>query len=231
LPVLQPEPRPADRRRRPAHAGRRSRRRRGPRLLALVALAAGLGSAGLGASGPAALAATTGAGLPHGLVAGAVTAIGDSVMVDYAADLEADVPHCTVYASVGRQWYSGIDLVEQLRSEDRLGATVVIGLGTNGPVTTADFDAMMSALAGAKRIVFVTIHVDQPWESEVNTTLVRGARAHRGVVLAAWGSLAQQHPGWLYPDRTHLPIGGVGAQALARLVAHAVTGAPTTTPR
>ena len=80
----------------------------------------------------------------------------------------------------------------------------------------------MIALAGAERVVFVTVHVDQPWQSEVNTTLVRGSRAYHNVVIAPWGSLASANPQWLYGDRTHLPIGGPGAQALAELVAKAV---------
>jgi hypothetical protein len=102
-----------------------------------------------------------------GFNAGQITAVGDSVMLDYQADLEADVPGVDVEAAVSRQWATGEQILQELRSEGRLGAVVVVALGTNGPITSADFDAMMSILAGA-RVVFVTIVVDRPWQNPNN---------------------------------------------------------------
>jgi len=49
-----------------------------------------------------------------------------------AARLEADIPGIDVEAAVSRQWDAGIALVQQLKFEGRLGAIVVIDLGTNG---------------------------------------------------------------------------------------------------
>ena len=187
-------------------------------LLALL-----LGAAVLGAATPAG-----GATPPHdrpvarGLVPGRVTAIGDSVMLDYAPDLERDVPHVVVDATVGEQWVTGVAVAEQLRAEGELGAEVIIGLGTNGPISMANFNAMRQALAGATRIVFVTVHVDRPWQSEVNAVLAAGVRATPNARLADWYRLSALHPGWFYSDGTHLPIGGVGAQACAALVSHAL---------
>jgi hypothetical protein len=159
--------------------------------------------------------------LGRGIVPGRVTAVGDSVMLDYSAELEADVPGLSIEAAVGRQWLSGVALVRQLRAADRLGATVVVALGTNGPVTAGDLAAMMSALSGARRVVLVTVHVDRTWQAEVNTVLLDAARAYPNVVVADWAAVASQHPGWFYGDATHLPFGGAGARALAALVARA----------
>ncbi|HUZ20177.1 MAG TPA: hypothetical protein VMU75_06385 [Acidimicrobiales bacterium] len=182
-----------------------------------------LGGATSTTRGPATSTTTTLAPGP-GIVKGHVTAIGDSVMVDYEADLQAAIPGIDVEAAVSRQWSAGIAEAEQLRAEHRLGATVVIGLGTNGPITAADFDAMMSALAGVSKVVFVTVHVDQPWQDSVNAVLRAGVASHPGTVLADWTALADGNPGWLYSDGTHLPIGGTGAQALATLVASKIRG-------
>ncbi len=140
-------------------------------------------------------------------------------MLDYAEPLSRDIPGIDIQAAVSRQWPAGEALVEQLKAQGRLGAVVIIGLGTNGPVTTADFDQMMADLQGASRVVFVTVHVDRPWQASVNSVLAAGAARYPRVVLADWYSLAQSHPGWLYADGTHLPIDGPGAQALAALVA------------
>jgi len=154
-----------------------------------------------------------------GLVAGHVTAVGDSVMLDYQAALAADIPGIDVEAAVSRQWQAGEQVLQQLRSEGRLGAVVIVALGTNGPITSADFDAMMAILAGASRVVFVNIVVDRTWQDPNNQVLVAGVAHYPDTVMADWASLESQHPDWVYSDGTHLPIGGAGAQALAALIA------------
>ena len=63
---------------------------------------------------------------------GHVTAVGDSVMLDYQAALQADVPGIDVEAAVSRQWSTGEQLLQQLRSEGRLGSVVVVALSTTG---------------------------------------------------------------------------------------------------
>ena len=160
-----------------------------------------------------------------GLLAGHVTAIGDSVMIDTAPALQADIPGIDVEATVGEQFTSGIGELQQLRAEGRLGSIIVIGLGTNGPFSPSDFAAMMAACQGASRVVFITTHVDQPWQSEVNAALAAGVAQYPKVaVLADWYGLSAAHPEWFYGDGTHMPIGGPGAQALASLVASKVKG-------
>ena len=157
-----------------------------------------------------------------GLVAGHVTAVGDSVMLDYQTDLQQDVPGVEVEAAVSRQWYEGEEVLQQLRAEGQLGSVVVVALGTNGPITDADFDAMMSILAGASRVVFVNIVVDKPWQDPNNEVLSSGVARYPNTVLANWYALESQNPDWVYSDGTHLPIGGPGAQALAALIASEV---------
>ena len=78
---------------------------------------------------------------------------------------------------------------------------------------------MMSILHGASRVVFVTVHVDRPWQEQVNAVLASGVDRYPSAVLADWEGLATQHPEWFYGDGTHLPINGAGAQALAALIA------------
>lgn len=152
-------------------------------------------------------------------------------MIDYAPDLERDLRHVVVDATVGEQWDTGVAVAEELRARDQLGTEVIVGLGTNGPITMAQFDAMRHALAGVERIVFVTVHVDRPWQQEVNAVLAAGVRATPDARLANWYQLSAPHPSWFYADGTHLPIGGVGAQALAALVARTLEAPPRPAPR
>jgi len=154
-----------------------------------------------------------------GFVAGHVTAVGDSVMLDYQTPLQSDIPGIDVEAAVSRQWAAGEELLAQLKAEGQLGAEVIVALSTNGPISATDFDDMMSTLQGASRIVFVNIHVDRPWQDPNNAVLAQGAAQYPNVVIADWASLAAANPQWFGADGTHLGIDGPGADALAALVA------------
>jgi hypothetical protein len=207
-------------------------------LLLAGATLVGTAASGAASSGPASarpVAATRAVGreghaVAHrlaapgsGLVAGRIDAIGDSILIDYEQPLDKDLPGVVVDAAVSRQFAAGVTVVEQLRAKHELGTKVVIDLGTNGTVTPAELDQMLHALRGVARVVFVTVHVDQPWQNEVNAVLRAGVAAHKHQTrLADWAKLAAKHPGWFYGDGTHLPIGGPGAAALAALVAAAV---------
>jgi hypothetical protein len=153
-----------------------------------------------------------------GFVAGHVTAVGDSVMLDYQTPLQSDIPGIDVEAAVSRQWAAGEELLAQLKAEGQLGAEVIVALSTNGPISATDFDDMMSTLQGASRIVFVNIHVDRPWQDPNNAVLAQGAAQYPNVVIADWASLAAANPQWFGADGTHLAIDGPGADALASLI-------------
>ena len=154
-----------------------------------------------------------------GFVTGHITAVGDSVMLDYQQPLQTDVPGIDVEASVSRQWYTGVSLLQQIKAEGQLGAQVVVALSTNGPITSADFDQMMGVLQGASRVVFVNIHVDQPWQDPNNQVLAQGAARYRHVVVADYATLADHNPSWFGSDGTHLAINGTGATQVAALIA------------
>lgn len=159
-----------------------------------------------------------------GFLAGHMTAIGDSVTLDAAPDLQSDLPGIDVEAVVGRQWDEGVALAAQLKSEGRLGAIVVVDLGTNGPVDVSQFQAMMQVLQGASRVVFVTVHLppSYSWSTSVNATLKGEVSKYANARLVDFNALADKNPGWFGPDGVHMAIGGTGAQALARLVTAAV---------
>jgi hypothetical protein len=154
-----------------------------------------------------------------GFVAGRVTAVGDSVMLDYQDELETDIPGIQVDAAVSRQWSDGITILQELKASGQLGAEVIVALGTNGPITQTDFDTMMQTLDGASRVVFVNTHVDRPWQDPNNAVLAAGASKYPDAVVADWATLAAQNPQWFGADGTHLAIDGPGADALASLVA------------
>jgi hypothetical protein len=156
---------------------------------------------------------------PLAPVPGGVFAVGDSVMIDAQGALATDVPGIQIDAGVSRQWGAGETLVAAARARG-ISGDIVVFLGTNGPIATADFDAMMQAAQGARRVVFVTVHVPRQWQDPNNVILVAGVARYPNAVLADWNALSSAHPEWFYAaDGTHMPIGGPGAQALAALIA------------
>ncbi len=151
-------------------------------------------------------------------VAGPVTAVGDSIMIDIQPYLQTDVPGVSVDGVVSRQFETGIGVVQADRAAGTLGSVLIVELGTNGSVTSSDFDAMMQAAAGVTRVVFVNLDVPRPWEAPDNAVLAAGVARYPGVaVLADWYTLSTPHPEWFTPDQVHLEP--AGAQAMAALIA------------
>jgi len=229
----QPTPRGATRR----QSRRRARRRTIVLVVVLLVLVGGISATLVLSRGtssaskalstvpttaPAPTTTTTQAPGP-GFVAGKVTAIGDSVMIDYQQPLESALPGITVDAAVSRQWSTGIDIVNQLKAADQLGATVIIALSTNGPITANDFAAMQSALSGASRVIYVNTHVDRDWQDPNNAVLAAGVAASPNAKLVDWNALASQNPSWFGSDGTHLAIDGPGTSELAAQIAAAVS--------
>ena len=152
-----------------------------------------------------------------------VTAVGDSVMIDYQGELQADIPGVNVDDAVSRQWSEGEAILQSLKAEGQLGSDVIVGLGTNGPITPTDFDNMMAILSGGTRVVFVNVHVDRDWQDTNNAVIASGVARYANAALADWATLAAQNPEWFGPDGTHLAIDGPGAQALASLITSVLT--------
>jgi lysophospholipase L1-like esterase len=172
----------------------------------------------------AATATTTGAAANGGNgqtptpVNGSVSAVGDSILLDIQPYLQTEVPAAHIDGLVSRQFETGIGVVQAERAAGTLGTVLVVELGTNGSVTASDFDAMMQAASGVKRVVFVNINVPRSWMAPDNAVLAAGVARYPGVAeLADWNALSTGHPEWFTPDQVHLQP--AGAQALATLVA------------
>ena len=127
-------------------------------------------------------------------VAGGSYAVGDSVMIDAQQELQGCVPGIQVNAAVSRQWSDGETILRSVMAGASPPSVVVVALGTNGPITSADFDAMMSILHGASHVVFVTVHVGRSWQDQVNSVLASGVARYPKTVLADWESRGRAAP-------------------------------------
>jgi peptidoglycan/LPS O-acetylase OafA/YrhL len=193
--------------------------------------AATSGESATGAPAPGATSATGGTQPPMWAVAPPraaspppapvlVSAIGDSVMLASATELQKQIPRLAIDAAVGRYMWQVPAVVRALRSSLRLGHVTVLAIGSNGPVTRGQLRNVIDELGPHHRLVLVNTYIPLSWEHSTNILMARTAKKYRSVSLVDWHHAAATHPGLMYGDGVHpLPA---GAAMYARLVAAAV---------
>jgi len=151
------------------------------------------------------------AGIPPGRYA-----IGDSVMLGAKEELNAR--GIRVNAVVSRQFRDAVPIVERLKAEGRLRRKVIIHLGTNGIlIDPADCDRI-SALAGARRTVYlVNLKLPRWYRRIQNQRLAACAERRANTVLINWFGYSRDHPAWFADDGYHLT--SLGQRKYAGLVA------------
>jgi hypothetical protein len=142
-------------------------------------------------------------------------AIGDSVMLGAipevrAVGFEVDVRGC-------RQISEGLRLIGARKRVRTLPRTVVIMLGTNWVITSADVRRALR-IVGRNRLLGLVTPREEGGGSGSDAAVIRAAgRRYPGrVKVLDWVAYTAGHSGWLAPDGIHLGPGG--AQALARLL-------------
>ena len=157
-----------------------------------------------------------------GAPVGPVSAIGDSVMLGCAQQLNRTIDNLTVMdAEVGMQVSTALDILRYRRDTGQLGNVVVVGLGSNGTFTAEQFDEMMQILEGVQRVVFVNVKVPRVWEQPNNEVIAEGVRRYpEKTVLVDWYSATVNRPELFAPDGIHPEL--EGQQLYAHLVAKAV---------
>jgi hypothetical protein len=159
-------------------------------------------------------ASSNASGVPAG-PAPALTALGDSVMVDAAATLSQLCAGTEVHAVVGWQAAAVFGELDELQAAHHVGRIVVIETGTNGIVSSKELDAALTSLAGAKRVVVVNDHMARAWEPPNNAMFPKIVAKHPNAVLLDWDTLANTHPEYLAADGVHLQPAGRVAYASA----------------
>ncbi len=159
--------------------------------------------------------------VPAGGVPIGALAIGDSVMLGAAPELQER--GFTVDATESRAFVNSLDVLLALAEGGRLGDVVVVHLGTNGPIDAADLDRAATMLSEVTTVVFVTNDLPSSYNyAEGNNELIRALPDRwPNVTILDWANLADMCPGdCLYDDQIHLRP--VGQEYYADLVAEAV---------
>ncbi|HET9896969.1 MAG TPA: acyltransferase family protein [Streptosporangiaceae bacterium] len=138
-----------------------------------------------------------------------VIAIGDSVMLASASELAGAMPGIYIDAQVSRAMIAGVVLVQDLAASKRLRQVLVVGLGTNGPITLDQISQLRAAIGPSRWLLLVNTFVPRSWESEVNTTIKAAARRYPNVLMINWHNAIEHHTNLLWSDGIHpMPIGG-----------------------
>lgn len=153
-----------------------------------------------------------------------IACIGDSVMLGSAMEIKKVLPDCYIDAKVSRYVGSGKAVAQKIASQGRLGHTVLVALGTNGPLDgqyeeqTKEF---LDYLGSDRQIFWVNVYCPATgWQDSNNAYLEEIAATHDNVVLIDWCSLVKQHPEWLSGDGIH--PNDEGTVAYADLIAKTI---------
>ena len=139
--------------------------------------------------------------------ASGMIAIGDSVMKGAASQLSA--LGFQVDAEESRAWINGLDYVQRLGAQGRLPQTMLIHLGTNGPISQNDMDRMMVAVADVPQVVLMTNDVDRSYTAGNNALIIDAASRFANVEYVDWQGLSNDCPGdCFYEDGYHLKPDG-----------------------
>ncbi|WP_338753206.1 acyltransferase family protein [Bacillus sp. FJAT-52991] len=138
-----------------------------------------------------------------------VTAIGDSVMLEVAPSLKQKFPDLVVDAKVGRQMSEGIEVVQGMKQQGQLGDVVIIGLGSNGPLSKTQLTEMVESIGPEKEIILINVRVPRPWERQVNSGLKEVSEKFSNVKLVQWYEASQNKPHYFATDGVHLTKEGI----------------------
>ncbi|QYF75487.1 acyltransferase family protein [Cryobacterium sp. PAMC25264] len=166
----------------------------------------------------AAAAAAQAAGVAAEATRGStITAVGDSVMLASAAELQAEFPGIAIDAQVSRGMDAAPEILAAQRDAGTLRPVVVVGLGTNGPITASELADIMRSIGPSRELIVVNAFAERDWTAGVNAELADFSAHRARVALADWSAAIAPHVDVLADDGIHPgPTGGaVYADAVA----------------
>lgn len=147
--------------------------------------------------------------------------IGDSVIVGARATIAQRLPgwQVNVYSQEGFSTLAAPSVINA--SRPLIGEVVVVGLGDNDAGDPATFghriDAVMQALPGVKRVIWVNLRRFRDFVPSLNAQLAAAAAHWPNLDIADWDTRATPDPSLVYADGLHLTP--TGQAAMAELIA------------
>lgn len=149
-----------------------------------------------------------------------VTAVGDSVMLASAGGLLDRMPGVDIDAKVSRSMSTGVRIIDDLAARGELRDYVVVGLGTNGSISSDELARLEKDVGPRRTLILVTAHAPRDWIPGVNDELETFAHQTPGVAIADWSAAISRHEDLLAGDGIH--PGATGGTLYADTVADAI---------
>ena len=172
---------------------------------------------------PGGTAVPGGAGSPTAAPAGPapqagdqITAIGDSVMLAAAPQLESQLPGVAIDAAVSRHLGMAPEIVQSDIAAGTLRKIVVVSLATNGPISRSTLEQLRTEIGPQRELVLVNVQAPRGWTDPNNSILSAFAQSYRNVELANWHDAAQPILGDLNRDQVH--FGPTGARVFTESI-------------
>ena len=132
-----------------------------------------------------------------------IWAVGDSLMVAAADDLQAESSDIVVNAEVGRRMDQGLAVLTEMFDRGTPDV-LVIALGTNNGVTVDQVDEVMDLASEVGKVVFVNVSVPRPWEDPTNTAIMSAVDRYPEATLVDWKSESRGASHLFRSDGFHL---------------------------
>lgn len=134
-----------------------------------------------------------------------ITFVGDSVMLGAAPTLMEMLPESIIDAKESRQAREGLEILQGLAAEGKLGSTVVIELGINSYFSQDTGQEIIDYLGKDRKIYWVTVYGKYlPDQERINGVILNLAKENDNVEAIRWDSAGAEHPDWFYNDGIHL---------------------------
>ena len=134
-------------------------------------------------------------------------AIGDSVMLGAAGELR-DRGY-VVNAEKNRQLSNTLDFLRQLRDLGTFGDVLVVHLGTNGPIGSANLDEFLDIVSEVPMVVMLNVRGDLAWRDSNNALLGSVDGPDDNLIVIDWLSESEYCTGSCFAsDGIHLSADG-----------------------
>lgn len=142
-----------------------------------------------------------------------IAAFGDSIMLGASTSLYDFFPNIYIDAKVSRAVWSVLELIQDLLLQKKLGAPVVIHLGSNGDSSEKTKDTIMDLLEG-REVFWLTVTNDKI--VKMNSRLKEYAERFPNLHIIDWEDFSKNHEEFFAPDGLHL--GRAGQKAYAKFI-------------
>lgn len=156
----------------------------------------------------------------------AITAIGDSMLVNIGPSLQKVMPVVT-NGKVGRQPDTAPDLLTTIKHANQLADNVLIMLGTNGIVEPDTLAKVMQIVGPSRQVFWVSNYVqDRSWIPSNEALYKKALAQYPNFHLIDWNSAVKNQRNWLGPDNIH--PNPLGDKYLTHLIGTQIANTVTT---